>query len=93
LYKSQLVDQLKHVRNIKIKIELIFLPFPGWTGRRASDSNWESGTAERNIGRANERERFLDSLSVSNEVFGIVDVEPDSVVLVVEGFSSALDDE
>ncbi len=72
---------------------MIFLLCPDCTGRRVSDNKWESGTAERNTGRTNERERF----SVSDEVFGIVEVEPDSVVVrlnwLVEGFSSTPDDE
>jgi hypothetical protein len=74
-----------------------FLPRPDCTGFRANDKNWESGTAERSGGRTNERERFFGSVSVSDDVFGIVEVEPDSVVrldwLEEEGFSSTADDE
>ena len=77
---------------------MIILPCPLWAGRRASDINWESGTAERSIGRINERERFLVSLSIFDDVFGTVEVEPVSAYLLDweeedEGFSSAAVDE
>ena len=81
------------MNNLKqTKKKLKFLLRPTGDGRRIIDINWESGTAERSIGRANERERFLASLSMSDEVFGTTELEV-VVNWLVEGFSSTPDDE
>ncbi len=60
-----------------------------------SDKHWESGITEPSGGRITKRERFLISLSISDKVFGTVEVEPNAVDLLdwpeEEGFSSTPD--
>ncbi len=52
--------------------------------------NWEFGTAERIIGRTNERERFFVSLPASDGALGATLYEPLSLCPLREDFSSVI---
>ncbi len=66
------------------------IPRPDCDGRLIMVVIWEFGTAERIIGRTNERERFFVSLPASDGAFGATLYVPLSIWTLRGDFSSII---